>query len=103
MSGRCNTADNDCDVDTNCECFVCCDPVCKTCSMVVNYLHYGRKRLCRACLAERKDDIRLNSVEQAMAELAKIGVCVQTDHLEPMKKIMLAYDRGQRKERGAMT
>lgn len=38
-----------------CECFRCGNDVCKTCSRVVNYMRFGRRRLCSHCIEEYQD------------------------------------------------
>ena len=36
------------------ECFVCGEPVCGRCSRVVDYLTYGKQRVCDNCRGETK-------------------------------------------------
>lgn len=37
---------------TRAECFACGLPVCRKCSVVTDYLRYGRKRLCFGCIRD---------------------------------------------------
>lgn len=50
---KCNLVDStDCQGQTRAECFACGLPACRKCSVVTDYLRYGRKRLCFGCIRE---------------------------------------------------
>ena len=44
--------DNDCEGETNVECFACGDRVCKACSRFVEWSNFGMKRVCKECIRE---------------------------------------------------
>lgn len=69
MAYTCQSTDsNYCKGSTNCKCFKCGESVCKNCSLVVSYYHYGKKRLCHSCLEEED-----GNDAQVIAHLANIG------------------------------
>ncbi len=68
--------DIDCEGSTNCECFRCGLPVCKTCSYRMPYLHFGTRRICRSCRLEMKGETKrlrkqVKRLKREVAELIK--------------------------------
>lgn len=64
MNEACSIVETDCEAPptgvnrTGCMCFRCGLPVCRKCSVRVEYLRYGVKRLCLPCLEEHREDER---------------------------------------------
>jgi hypothetical protein len=58
MAERCNVVhDYTCTIQTRCRCFACGLPVCKVCSLVVDWGRWKRKRICLRC---HDEEVRLN-------------------------------------------
>jgi len=59
MKDRCCVADDRCEAPANLEdedmptlrtkCFVCGLPVCKKCSSIIKWYHWGKRRVCNNC------------------------------------------------------
>lgn len=53
MSARCDVVHSrDCDGQCNTMCFRCGLPACRSCSVVIDYKRYGKKRIGLNCLEE---------------------------------------------------
>jgi hypothetical protein len=51
--------DIDCEGETNVECFACGQPVCKTCTRMVEWSAFGIKRICKECIREDQKNVPL--------------------------------------------
>lgn len=56
---NCNVVGERCRGGTLCMCYACGMPACKKCSSIINYLRYGRRRVCNKCQEEREEELGL--------------------------------------------
>ena len=75
----CNQCERNCEGATNCQCFSCGLPVCKNCSKLIEYLHYGIKRICHSCLDPVEEPMKRKPTPD---ETSKQTNSHQSPHLE---------------------